>query len=226
MKVQQINNNSQPSFGYLNIEPSRRLVKYLGQYEKTQGVDIKKVIALLTSTLGDTKYLHGNLSYGKNNTRNKIPNLQVIIHKNIVFPNKGEYEITNKDGSTAIYKIISTERSLQMLEDNLITENSLLLFNGHLKDGNKVFDIENVFDENYDTDYGNEYFPIPNGQLFVNQIINADNIIQAFEEGRAKRLDEKCIEPYPYSPYIQSGYNEFMRKYNNAYPEFVPCLFT
>ncbi len=226
MQVQSINNNIHPSFGYLNIEPSRRLVKYLGQYEKTQGVDIKRMIALLTAELGHTKYLHGNLSYGKNNTRNEIPKLQVMTDKNFKFPNDGMYKITNKDGSTAIYKIISTERSLQMLEDNQITKNSLFMNYRNFKDGHKVFDILNLYDENYDTNYGNEYFPIPNSQLFVNQIINADNIIQAFEEGRATCLDEKCTEPYLYLPYIQSGYNEFMRKYNSTYPEFAPCLFT
>lgn len=220
MQVQSINNYSGPNFGYLNIETSRGFVKYLGKYEKEHGVDIKRMISLLTATLEYTKYLHVNLSYEKNKTSNKIPKMHVIMSRNFKFPDNGKYKITNKDGSTEIYKITGFGSSLYIFEDNLEIEKSLILCNGYIEDENRIFDIVNDFDNDKKTNNNNEYFPIPNGELFVKQIINADNILQAFEEGRAICLDEECTEPYRYSPYIQSGYNEFISLYNRIFPEF------
>lgn len=216
MNVQPINNTNNPKFGYLNIENPRRLARKLSKLEdKERGVDVLSVMGQLYNKLNTTKYLHGNLKYGKNDAGERTPILNVMFPENLVLPPIGTYKINNIDGSTTNCKVLTDleDRCYSFINlDN--KDKSLYLSNKRIKDGNNIYDINNQCGPYYDSKHGNKYFLVPFGELFVNQILSADNILQAFAEGRATNINNyEPLDGYPYYDNY-SSYRNFFAAYN------------
>ena len=83
------------------------------------------------------------------------------------------------------------------------------------KNGNNIYDIKNQCGPYYDSKHGNKYFLVPFGELFVNQILTADSILQACAEGRATNTNEyEPLEGYPYYNNDLNSFNKFWSEYN------------
>lgn len=227
MRIQSINNNYQnecknknPNFGILQIEAKRSLARKLGRFSGI--TNIESVLNDMQRALEPTKYIHGNIICRKNHLGHKVPKLQAMVSENFNFPESGCYEIINSDNSKttymlfnesdgktiSIYPFINGEQS-QLIpfndryiasEENYKTDNSIELYNMRVRNGYKIFDIKDDCCSEHDCKYGNKYFPVQFGELFVKRILNIDNFFQAIAEGRA--ILPYCANKEKYVPYV------------------------
>lgn len=240
MRIQSINNNYQnecknknPNFGILRIEPSRRLAKNIGRFSGI--TDIETALCDIQIALKQTKYIHGNITCGKNFLGQKVPKLQVMIPKNLNLPETGVYEITNSDDSKVLYKVINKSEKNEITiypykpdkreryipfndryiadEENYKTDKSIELHNMHVDNGYKIFDIKDNCSCDHDSKYGNKFFPVQFGELFVNRILNMDNLFQALADGRATKPYQVEDKQVKYTPY--DGDIPFIGAYDN-----------